>query len=457
MKIIFKSIILCLLSANSYLLNAQGDFFLKGDVSHKIKFEFNSNLIIIPVEINGVTLSFVLDTGVSKPILFNLSERDSLDLKDAHTFYLHGLGADGKLEALKSKNNTFKIGDATSYNQDLYVVFDSSIDFTSRLGVLVHGIIGFDLFKNFVVEINYNSKYIRLYKPKTFNLKSSKKWKILPIDIYRRKPYVNAVVTLIEKQQFVKLLIDTGSSDALWLFENKGKRMTAREDLFFEDYLGKGLSGSVYGKRSKVENFELSEFNLKNVNVSFPDSSSIDLEKVYKERNGSLGGDILKRFNLFFDYTNRKLYLKKNSFFKDPFTYNNSGIVLEHNGNRYVKERIRLPSSTSNSYSSSTSKDNSRQAVRIDFSINYALKLKPTYKIVEIRKKSNAYISGLRRGDIIISVNGKPAYDFKLPEINRFFHGRTGSSLRLKVERKGEEMIFKFKLDDAFKINKPSN
>ena len=36
--------------------------------------------------------------------------------------------------------------------------------------------------------------------------------------------------------------------------------------------------------------------------------------RIYKDRNGSLGGDILKRFNLFFDYANKKLYLKKNRF-----------------------------------------------------------------------------------------------------------------------------------------------
>ncbi|MFP4845313.1 aspartyl protease family protein [Winogradskyella sp. PE311] len=458
MKLLLRYIILCLLAFNSWSICAQGDFLLKNNVSEKIKFQFTSNLIIIPVEINGVILSFVLDTGVSKPILFNLSERDSLDLKDTQTFYLHGLGADGKLEALKSKNNRFNIGGAVCNNQDLYVVFDNSINFTPRLGILVHGIIGFDLFKDFIVEINYNSEYIRLHKPESFVIKSPRKWKTLPIELYRRKPYLNAFVTLKENKKPVKLLIDTGSSDALWLFEDEYNDMVPEKDKFFVDYLGKGLSGSVYGKRSKVNNFQLSEYSLDDVNVSFPDSASIDLAKVYKDRNGSIGGDILKRFNLFFDYNNKKIHLKKNGLFKDPFTYNNSGIVLEHNGNMYVKERIRMPSNTpSNGYSSRNSNDNSRQAVQIDFSINYTMKLKPAYRIIEIRKSSNAYASGLRLGDILISINGKPAYDFRLPEINRFFHGRTGSNLRLKIERNGAEMLFKFKLDNAFKFNEPSN
>ena len=319
---------------------AQNDFFLNKDESERINFEFASNLIIIPVSINGVTLSFILDTGVSRPILFNLSERDSLDLKNTVTFYLHGLGGEGKLKALKSTHNAIKLGNALSTNKDLYVVFDKTINFTPRLGVLVHGIIGYDIFKDFVVEINYNSKFIRLHKPNSFKPKSSKKWRTVPIKIYRKKPYVDAKVVIDSNETIVKLLVDTGSSDALWLFENKLDGLTPKKDLFFIDYLGKGLSGSIYGKRSKTKSFELSDFKLSDVNVAFPDTTSINPARVYKERNGSLGGEILRRFNLFFDYSNEKIYLKKNSYYKELFTYNNSGIILEHNGNMFYHEKI---------------------------------------------------------------------------------------------------------------------
>jgi len=342
LKLLLSNAILCFIVSSSCFLNAQSNFFLKDNISKKINFELNGNLIIIPIEINGVELSFVLDTGVSKPILFNLAEKDSLDLRHTETFYLHGLGADGKLKALKSRQNTFKIGDATSVNQDLYVVFDNTINFTPRLGVIIHGIIGYDVFKNFVVEINYSSKFIRLHKPDTFKPKSSKKWKTLPINIDRRKPYIDSKIVVNDSLKSVKLLIDTGSSDALWIFEDKRQGLTPDANLVFEDFLGKGLSGSVYGKRSKVKSFHLSDFILSNVNVAFPDSISIDRAKLYKERSGSVGGSILKRFNIHFDYTNRKIYFKKNSYYNDPFTYNNSGIVLEHNGSMFIREQIKV-------------------------------------------------------------------------------------------------------------------
>ena len=453
MKSIFNYFILCFLSLNGLNLAAQGRFLLNNKVSQKIRFEFTSNLIIIPLKVNGVTLSFILDTGVNKPILFNLSERDSIDLKNTKTFYLHGLGADGKIKALKSSHNRLKIGNAEKFNQDLYVVYDKTINFAPRLGVNVHGIIGYDIFKDFVVEINYNSKYIRLHKQNNFKPRSSKNWKTIPINIHKNKPYINAKVTIQESLETVKLLIDTGSSDALWLFEDKEIGLTPKQDFSFEDYLGKGLSGPIYGKRSKVKNFALSDFDLMDVNVAFPDSVSIDVAKVYKDRNGSLGGDILKRFNLFFDYANKKLYLKKNSLYKSPFTYNNSGIVLEYNGTKFVKEQIKMPTRSFNN----SEKNTTNNSVHIDFLISHRILVKPIYKIVEIRKTSNAYISGLREGDILISINGKPSYNQELSKINEILYGKTGKTLRLKIERKGVHMLFKFKLDDVLKKMSPQN
>ena len=58
----------------------------------KIKFELINNLIVFPVEINGAKLSFLLDSGVSKPILFNIiNVSDSIQINNTETIYLRGL------------------------------------------------------------------------------------------------------------------------------------------------------------------------------------------------------------------------------------------------------------------------------------------------------------------------------------------------------------------------------
>ncbi|MEM9679983.1 MAG: aspartyl protease family protein [Bacteroidota bacterium] len=404
----------------------------------------------MPVEVNGVDLSFVLDTGVSKPILFNLVNTDSLQIKNVETIFLRGLGGDGSIEALRSKHNLFKVGDAINVNQDVYVVFDSAINFTPRLGVPVHGIIGYDIFKDLVVEINYSSKYIRLHQPDKFKYKTSKKWVTVPLVMHNRKPYLDANVSTSNGMTTpVRLLIDSGGSDSLWLFEDDSLGLHPLKDKQFHDFLGKGLSGSVYGKRSKVERFTLSSFSLQDVNVAFPDSSSLNIARNYKDRNGSIAGNMLKRFNAFFDYRNRKLQLKKNNRFKEPFYYNNSGVVVEQRGVRVVKEQIRK--NKFDIYKSA--QDDGAQ--NIDISINYQYSLKPAYQIVEIRETSNAKEAGLMVGDVIVSINNKAVHPMSLQEINAILYDREGKLIRMKIERDDVLKSFQFRLDNVFKKKSP--
>ena len=163
-------------------------------------------MIIIPLEINGVELSFLLDTGVSKPIVFNFDGIDgALKLNHTKRIYLQGLGSGDPVEAIKSEHNLIKIGNVQCNNEDLYVINDENLTFAPRLGVPVHGVIGYGLFKNFVVEVNYSAKYIRMSNPNTYRYKQCKKCETLPITIHNSKPYINSTVKLVEKEIPVKL------------------------------------------------------------------------------------------------------------------------------------------------------------------------------------------------------------------------------------------------------------
>ncbi|MDG1793522.1 MAG: hypothetical protein P8H44_03115 [Flavobacteriaceae bacterium] len=59
----------------------------------------------------------------------------------------------------------------------MFAIVDSSINFAPTLGIPIHGIIGYDVFKDFIVEVNYSRKFIKLYNPKTYSPKLSKKWR----------------------------------------------------------------------------------------------------------------------------------------------------------------------------------------------------------------------------------------------------------------------------------------
>ena len=264
-------------------------------------------------------------------------------------------GGGESVEALKSKNNVFKIGDAIKLNQDLYAVYNSNLNFAPRLGIPVHGIIGFDLFKDLIVEVNYSAGYLKLMSQEKFKYKDCKKCERLNLEFYNGKPYINAKVKINNNEIPVKLLIDSGGSDALWLFEDDSLNIKPG-DKFFNDFLGHGLNGSVYGKRSKVQSIAFKNFVLKNANVAYPNIKSIFFAKQIKDRNGSIAGNILKRFNIIFDYRRALITLTKNNKFNEKFSYNKSGIELAHDGMRILRE---LKKSNIKENSSNQSSNNS--------------------------------------------------------------------------------------------------
>ena len=160
-----------------------------------------------------------------------------------------------------------------------------------------------------------------------------------------------------------------------------------------------------------------------------------------KERNGSLAGEVLKRFNIIFNYPEKKITLKKNSYFKESFKYNKSGITLEHDGVRVVKElnvdRVYYSSSNTN-----TSSDNDT----VNTTETYEFVLAPAFTVTEIRKDSPAERAGLMKGDIILSVNNKSVHKEKLQDVIQLFYGNEGKRIKLVIDRRGKHMTFLFKL-----------
>lgn len=418
---------------------AQNGYFIQNKSGvDKIDFKLVNNIIVIPIEVNGIKLSFLLDSGVNKPIVFDvLNVSDSLNAINAEKIYLKGLGNGGLIQALKSKNNIFKLGNTINFNQDFFVVLDSSINFAPYLGVPIHGIIGYDIFKDLIVEINYSKKILKLYNHANYKSRKCRKCEFYKLDFFNNKPYFK-IETIINKNIIpVKLLIDTGSSDSLWLFNNDSLGIVNPKK-YFNDFLGFGLSGSIHGKRSKIDGVRLKSFIFKNPKVSFPDEEYTTLIKKISGRNGSIGGEILKRFNITINYKDSIIKLKKNRNYKDQFNYNKSGLTI-------IKEGIRLVEEIDNSTSFTYGTQNQNSANNT-FSTNTKFDIKPAFVIWEIRPNSPAFYSGLKKGDVILSINSIDTKNYNLQQLIAKFYKEDGKKITLTVDRNGNILKFKFKL-----------
>ena len=433
--------LITLLCTGNHVFSQHG-FTLENNLKKDyVSFQLVNNLVIVPVEVNGVKLSFLLDTGVNATILFSLVDRDSLELKNAKPIRIRGMGEGGSINALQSDNNELRIGRAVDKNHSIYVIFDKSLNFSPRMGIPIHGIVGYDFFKKFIVKTDYGSKKVVFYDPAKTTAKICRKCEVFDLTFYNNKPYIDINVSFENKEEEVTLLVDSGSSDALWLFDEQNK-VRENPKNYFDDYLGLGLSGSVYGKRSKLKKARLASFNLTDINVAFPSTEAVGNIQLYKERDGSLGGAVLKRFTVIMDYPSNRMILRKNSYFKEPFHYNMSGLTVEHDGLIPVKEVQQIRNQSLNS---DQSNDNNG-AISFVMSPAYNFFLAPKFVVAEVREGSPAALAGIQKGDEIYKVNGRSFYKYKLYELIDLFSNKEGKKVYMELSRDGKAFRAKFTL-----------
>jgi len=428
-------LVLFLLSTSA---NAQKGFqFVTSKDKVVIPFQLINNLIFIPVTVNGVELNFLLDTGVEETILLSLEDKAEVSFYNVEKIMLKGLGSDDAIQGMRSKNNTLSVKGIVDKSHDLYIVLDQSFNFSSHVGIPVNGIIGYHFFKDNLVEINYDKKKLIIHRDTQKRRKKiEQKYTEVPITVEKNKPYMVADVTVDNQTAPAKLLLDLGNSDALWLFEtNKNFRVPEKH---FEDYLGKGFSGDIFGDRARIAQLRMQDFEFENPIIAFPDSASVKSVNMVKDRAGSVGGEILKRFDIVMDYAHRKMHLRRGYAYGEAFHYNMSGIELQNDGMQWVQETVALQTVfIDNTFDDSGNKTNN---------FKYKFSLKPTYSISNVRKDSPADLCGLQKGDVVLSINASRAYKLSLQSINQLLKSEDGKWIYIEIDRNGQILKYRFQL-----------
>lgn len=349
-----------------------------------IPFELYFNEIYVQVRVNNSEpLWFVVDSGAGGWIVDRAhATRLGLHLEQDTA---QGTGAgSGTYGVSYVKDVTFSLLDF-NIPVPLIGVIDLSAH-KSQIGRELEGLIGFDFFEKFIVEIDYESRVIRLFDPKTYHYSGVGESIPITVDQEARNPFLTAEITVQgAAPQLRKLLIDTGSNDAL-------------DDSFVAQSTGPKIEivgGVGLGKEFKINVGRVSRLMLGAVSFDDVDAGAGGVALV--------GGEILRRFTVIFDFAHSRMILEPNQHIKDAFLFDASGVTLQL-----------VPESG-------------------DFSVHSVMQGSPAGK------------AGLREGDLIQSIDGLSSQHFTLNQVEKMFL-RDGAEHHLTVRRDNQTLKFDIKL-----------
>ncbi len=365
-----------------------------------IPFKLVGSSIVIETSINGSTpLQFILDTGVKNNMITEVHSEDSVELPRGKVVAIRGLGLNDSIRAYESTNNLLKIGNLRLQNQNMLVLMDNIISFSSITGEKINGILGSELLKDYVVEINYSRQRITFYTHDSFIVPNS--YKRIPAIVAGSKMFINAnVINNGMTNENLAMLIDTGAEIGAWF-------QTIRSDAFelpekkIHGYIGEGLNGEIHGYYAVIDSLNIGPFYLKKPIVTFPDSMYIADIIIRSSRDGTLGNQVMKRFDSIFDFKTPALYLKPNRMFSEKFSFNISGIEMTQN----------FP-------------------FIFDITVN------------KVWKNSTADLKGIKEGDLILEVDKQPVFSMKMTEIRRIFETPRKRPLHIVIQRDTDVMDF---------------
>lgn len=368
------------------------------------KFTLHRNLIIIPVFLNNQgPYNFVLDTGVGTAIITDPSLLTSLNLKKEREIKVTGAGSDqSDLKAFTISNVKVQVANVIAPNLSLTILSDDVFNLSAYVGMPIYGILGYQFFNSFVVRINFAESNLTLYQPDTYVYRKRDGARI-PFEIDDLKPYVYGLTALNDSTNIkLRLILDTGAGHAISLEQGSHPGINVPQPAL-RTQLGTGLSGTIRGYLGRVQSFQLRNYKFNNVISSFPDHDDVGAKVGSKvNRNGNLGNEILKRFNVVIDYSRSALFLRPNSSYRDPFEHDMCGIeimAMSSDLNRYI--------------------------------------------VAKVEPGSPAADAGLMVEDEILFINTAPARALTISQIDKLLHYKDGYRLIIII-RRNNELLYRF-------------
>jgi hypothetical protein len=340
------------------------------------------------------TLNFILDSG-SSGISLDSSTVSYFNLKPEESDRtIRGIAGIKKVGFLYNRKLRFPGLTVDSLN---FHVNDYSV-LTSVYGEQVDGIIGYSFLNRYIVKLNYDSLYMDICS------KGSIKY---PRGGYLFKPIISTLPVQLarvkdERTQNVRFLHDIGAGVCLMLsqdFVDDSSFLQKKRKLWPKD--GEGIGGKVRMNLTVVKELKIGPYRFRNVpTYVFEDTYNVTS---YPYLAGLIGNDILRRFNVIYNYAKRDIHVVPNSHYRDPFDYSYSGIELY-----FVDGKIEIGS---------------------------------------VAQGSPAEQAGIKEGDVVIAVNNDFTQNF-----NKYKAAilATAAKVKLVLQRNGELKLVELKVKSIY-------
>ncbi|UCE26603.1 MAG: aspartyl protease family protein [Candidatus Coatesbacteria bacterium] len=365
------------------------DYVFEGDAaSTTVPLDFVGKAPCVPVRIvDSEPLNFLFDTGASISVL-DASVADELGFETEGE--LGGTGAGGTDTASLALVPSMSVGGVAVMNP-MVAVFDISA-ISELAGKKIDGVLGADICRRFVVELDYENENLTIYEPDEFDPPIDAEF--IPITYLGGVgiPLVSASVDDYEGE----FVLDTGNSGSLVFHkpyaDEHGLLGRFDKKVATSAY---GVGGFFTNYSVRAEGLGLGHYVIDDpvVEITTAEEGAMAMENVA----GNIGAGVLSRFTLYLDYRGNRLGLIPNSFFDDPFPYNRTGFTLARTEAGYV--------------------------------------------VKAIIGESPAAKAGMEKGDVITAVDGAPAGEISFSRFSEIVSQPAGTDIEISFERGGETFV----------------
>jgi hypothetical protein len=372
-------------SAAAGPLNAAGARFelAGGRPQAALPFELIDNRLFVQVVVDGRgPLHFVFDTGGGNILDLELAQALGLPLEGA--FAMPGAGA-GTLPAWRTQVASAQVGPLRMREMPFVVLPMATL--RRAIGFArVDGLIGHEVLRRFGVRLDFVNRVATLSEPDHTPAPPADA-SALPIEFTGNLPHVAGWID----GRPARIVIDSGDRSSLTLFgpfvdEHRLRQTYPRK---FAALTGWGVGGPLHADVTQVKELLLGPVAVRGVTTRMPTGrggvfASSDVQ-------ASIGTGVLKRLDVGFDYSRRRVLLAPNAHHSRPDPVDHSGFWLaQGEGDFFVVEHASAD--------------------------------------------TPAHRAGLRPGDRVLAVDGQAAVPGTLPTLRQHWSERgPGHRLRLSL------------------------